>query len=90
MLVAADGQRQSARLLVLRDLRLAGLACGIGRSLDLVGEGMPTKEIARTLSISPKTVECHRANIRAKLGIDHSAGLIRYASQWRALEGNRA
>lgn len=54
--------------------------------LDLVGDGMPSKQIAEVLSISLKTVETHRANIRSKLGIDHSAGLIRYASQWRALE----
>lgn len=58
--------------------------------LDLVGEGMPSKSIASTLGISLKTVESHRANIRAKLGIDHSAGLIRYASQWRNLEGHHA
>ncbi len=58
--------------------------------LDLVGDGMPSKEIAKVLSISLKTVETHRANIRAKLGIDHSAGLIRYASQWRALENQRS
>ena len=57
--------------------------------LDLVGEGLPSKQIADSLSISLKTVESHRANIRAKLGISHSAGLIRYASQWRAYEGQR-
>jgi len=48
----------------------------------LTGQGMPTSEIAAKLHLSIKTIESHRANIKAKLGL-HSAGeLIRSAVQW--------
>jgi FixJ family two-component response regulator len=36
--------------------------------LDRILEGESSKEIARTLSISPKTVDVHRANVLRKLG----------------------
>ncbi len=36
--------------------------------LKLIAEGYPSKAIAETLTISPKTVEHHRANILQKLG----------------------
>jgi two-component system response regulator NreC len=36
-------------------------------------------EIARRLSISPRTAEAHRAQIMRKLGLASQADLIRYA-----------
>jgi FixJ family two-component response regulator len=36
--------------------------------LDRILEGESSKEIARTLAISPKTVDVHRANVLRKLG----------------------
>jgi DNA-binding NarL/FixJ family response regulator len=47
--------------------------------LRLMTEGNTTKEIAYQLKVSPKTVETHRAQLMARLGIRHMAGLVRYA-----------
>ena len=47
--------------------------------LQLLAEGKNTKEIARVLSISTKTVEAHRAQIMERLDIHDLAGLVRYA-----------
>ena len=47
--------------------------------LKLIAEGSSSKEIARTLTISIKTVERHRANILAKLGMRDRTQLTRYA-----------
>jgi len=40
-------------------------------------EGLTNKEIGRALSLSPRTVETHRANLFAKLQADSLAQLIR-------------
>lgn len=45
--------------------------------LAMVGGGHPTKDIARALDLSPRTVETHRANIAAKLGTSSVAELAR-------------
>ena len=47
--------------------------------LKLIAEGSLDPEIAATLVISPKTVERHRANILAKLGMRDRTQLTRYA-----------
>jgi DNA-binding NarL/FixJ family response regulator len=47
--------------------------------LKLIAEGHATKEIARRLNISVKTVETHRAQIMERLNIHGIAGLVRYA-----------
>ena len=47
--------------------------------LQLIGEGLTDKEIARRLYRSFHTVHTHRKNIMAKLDIHTQAGLIRYA-----------
>jgi DNA-binding NarL/FixJ family response regulator len=47
--------------------------------LQLIAEGHATKEIARRLNISVKTVESHRSQIMERLNIHDIAGLVRYA-----------
>lgn len=47
--------------------------------LRLIADGSSTKQIAADLDVSVKTVESHRAQIMAKLGIHDTAGLVRYA-----------
>ena len=47
--------------------------------LKLIAEGYSSKEIGETLVISIKTVERHRANIMAKLGMRDRTQVTRYA-----------
>ena len=47
--------------------------------LCLLAESWRTKEIAKKLGISPKTVETYRARIMLKLGIDNLPGLVKFA-----------
>ena len=47
--------------------------------LHLTAEGMTTVEISNRLSISPRTVEIHRANLMHKLNLHTQTDLIRYA-----------
>ena len=47
--------------------------------LQLIAEGHRTKEIAKRLTISVKTVEMHRTQIMEALDIHEIAGLVRYA-----------
>ena len=49
--------------------------------LQLFADGKTTKQIARRLHISPKTVEAHRLRIMNKLDIDNIAQLTKYAIQ---------
>ncbi|MQY07820.1 response regulator [Actinomadura macrotermitis] len=54
--------------------------------LKLVAEGHSSREIAATLVISVKTVERHRANILAKLGMKDRMELLRYAIRTGLIE----
>ena len=47
--------------------------------LGLIGQGQSSKQIARTLEISVRTVETHRLNLHRKLDLSGQADLIRYA-----------
>ena len=45
--------------------------------LEAIHCGMSNKEIARSKQISPRTVEIHRANLIAKLGVQNAVGAVR-------------
>jgi DNA-binding NarL/FixJ family response regulator len=47
--------------------------------LQLIAEGHSSKEVAEVLSISPATVETHRAHILQKLDVHNTAELVLYA-----------
>jgi FixJ family two-component response regulator len=57
--------------------RLARLTQREREILDMVARGRSTKEIARALDLSPRTVETHRANLAEKLGTNSVAELVR-------------
>jgi DNA-binding NarL/FixJ family response regulator len=54
--------------------------------LQLIAEGLSTKEIAQKLGLSINTVEVHRANLMERLNIHDIAGLVRYAIQTGIIE----
>jgi DNA-binding NarL/FixJ family response regulator len=54
--------------------------------LQLIAEGKTTKEIARVLSISVKTVETHRLQLMERLAIHDVPGLVRYAIRHRLVQ----
>jgi DNA-binding NarL/FixJ family response regulator len=47
----------------------------------LIGEGKATREIARLLCLSAKTIDTHRTNIKKKFGVTSANGLVRRAVQ---------
>lgn len=50
--------------------------------LRLIGRGLTTRGVAEALSISVKTVESHRENIKRKIGAENAAALTRFAVAW--------
>ena len=47
--------------------------------LQLIAEGLSSKEIAGMLGVSLKTVDSHRSNLMEKLDIHKVSGLVRFA-----------
>ena len=83
-------QELSAKMLHRAIQGKASVACSPVDSLSdreletfrLIGSGMTTKEIARRMRLSPKTIETYRARIKEKIEIDDMAALTREATQW--------
>ena len=55
------------------------------RILKLLSDYKTTKEIADELSVSPRTVETHRARICQKLNLHGSHALMKFAVQYKSL-----
>src|SRR5262249_38279936 len=69
-----------ARLRTLKDrAAYERLTPRLRQALGLIAQGRSNKEIAHQLKISAKTVEFDRARLLRRLGVDGSAGLVRYA-----------
>lgn len=49
--------------------------------LQLIAEGMTSKEIAQKLGLSAQTIKTHRSDLMEQLGIHDIAGLVRFAIQ---------
>lgn len=49
---------------------------------QLIGQGIGTRDIARRLKLSVKTIEVHRANIKQKMGLKGATELVRHAVRW--------
>lgn len=64
------------RMIEARD-RIATLSAREREVLEWLAKGSSNKAIARELSISPRTVEIHRANMMNKLGARHAAEAVR-------------
>ncbi len=47
--------------------------------ISLLASGQSSKQMAKELNISVRTVETHRRNIKAKLNINNTPDLVRYA-----------
>jgi DNA-binding NarL/FixJ family response regulator len=50
--------------------------------LELIGNGLGSREIAEKLHLSIKTIESHREHIKTKLGLARASELVSYAFNW--------
>lgn len=65
-----------------RDSSLKDLSDREFEVFELVGKGKTAKEIAQQLGLSSKTVDVHRARIRAKLDLASTNDLTHFAVRW--------
>ena len=79
----------SSRILDALSGRRAGATSPIARLTDrefeilrLIGQGKDSRAVARQLGLSIKTVDAHRAHIKAKLELKSGTELIVYAARW--------
>jgi DNA-binding NarL/FixJ family response regulator len=49
---------------------------------QMLGQGLQSRQIARRLDLSIKTVDSHRENIKRKLKLSGAAELLQHAIQW--------
>ncbi len=53
----------------------------------MIGQGMATRHIAQQLSLSPRTIERYRENIKQKLNLRSSTQLVQSATKWVLEQG---
>jgi DNA-binding NarL/FixJ family response regulator len=88
-------EKMSARILEIfsgrqtgkTDSPLANLSDREFEVFQLIACGGDTREIARQLRLSVKTVEAHRVHIKEKLQLKTATDLVRYAVHWIETEG---
>ena len=56
---------------------------------QLIGRGRGTREIAREMGVSVKTVETYRAHIKSKLHLKTAPELMRFAVDWVSQQSQR-
>lgn len=56
--------------------------------IQSIGRGKPTRDIARELNVSVKTIESHRAHIKEKLSLKNASELVKFSVQWVESEMN--
>jgi DNA-binding NarL/FixJ family response regulator len=61
------------------DLSVSRLTCREREVLQLIAEGLSSKEIAVKLSLAVRTVDSHRAHLMSKLEVNKVSGLVRIA-----------
>jgi DNA-binding NarL/FixJ family response regulator len=76
LLAGPDSSGESSQNSLIRDLTASER-----RILQLIAEGLSSKEIGNELSIHYRTVENHRTNICRKLKIEGANALLRFAVQ---------
>ncbi|MBI1882807.1 MAG: response regulator transcription factor [Chlamydiae bacterium] len=54
---------------------------------QMIGKGFATRQVAKQLHLSVKTVETYRENIKEKMKLDNATELVRHAIQWVEGEG---
>ena len=47
--------------------------------VHLIGRGLSSREVAESLHLSVKTIECHRSRIKSKLELSSPSELVRFA-----------
>ncbi|MBX3395478.1 MAG: response regulator transcription factor [Phycisphaerae bacterium] len=78
--LARDAENRRVREVVVEaERRFSKLSAREREVVDLLVAGKSTKEIAYHLSLSPKTVDVHRANSMRKIGVGSIAELVHLA-----------
>ena len=81
--ICAEIQKNITHQLLLdeEDNKLSKLTEREIEIIKLIKDGYTNKEIAKTLFLSPRTVETHRARILKKLDIKNSLSLVKYINE---------